>query len=319
MGNTRLLRILLVALPVVAGAWGLRPAAVRPMRRFIDADGFATSLRHGGSAGDFGSISCGLPEAGLSAIIDTLAPDKKDLRCFSISFHLPYYDKQGRVVFDQGVIAPGSYRVFLCKDLVMYEFPYVYVSGRDGMDPDTTETRYSYFVFHRDSIRGVEYDLHFPGKVKHPYVNSVRLLAPGFNPDGSLEYLNHVQRPAISRVCDTVNGNLTEAFLIRDSANGGNNDTLWLSFSDRYGVLPANALMMHDRDGLPNMRMVRLYLRWSCAGLPAVNGIVLDHAEVLWKVEETPFFNRDSAMIFLNKYLAHCDSSRVARVGQTSR
>ena len=240
--------------------------------------------------------------------------DPNTMRCFSMSFKYTVCDKPGQCM----EAGPMDYtnRIFLYDDLVMYELPYGFATGTTGREPDTSEIRYSYFVFRRDSSRGVEYDLHYPDSVRHRQVASVLHGMGGFKDDEKGGFFDRRSSPFLYKQWDVANGNLMEVYLLGDSAHIAPSDTLWLFYSDRYGMLPGNLLAKHDKDSLPKMRLVRMRARFVIPPeqqRSAQNGFVPDHGEINWKMEETAFFNRDSAMMYFSKYERYCGSAGARR------
>jgi len=267
-------RILLLVVPVIVGGWGLRLTGDSRVRR--SGDGQARA-------------------------------DDNTIRCFSMSFTYSVCDKQGKCL--EGGPMNQTNRIFLYNDLVMYELPYGFATGTMGREPDTSETRYSYFIYRRDSSMGVEYDLHYPDSVRHRRADSVLRGISGFKDEDKSGFFDRTSSPLLYKSRDAANGNLMEVYLLGDSGHIAPSDTLWLFYSDRYGMLPGSLLARHDRDSLPKMRLVRMRARFVIPPeqqRSIQNGFMPDHGEINWKIQETAFFNRDSAMMFFGKYEGYC-------------
>ena len=295
--NTNLLRILLLILPVVAGAWGLRDLGGRPTPPPLGMTPPLTML---------------MPPPLLPPTMPPLPPDKADLHCFLLSMKFPIYDKQGNKLPME--YFNGFNRVFQYHDLAMFEIGYGFDSGRVGDGPPVVSgTRYKYFVFQRDSASGIEYELRYPDRALHLKVDSERRYIGGFT-DTSKTAWTKLQGdfPLLSSKRDVAGGSLQETYRVLDPKHPDDADTLWLWYSDRYGMLPAMLLFVHDLDSLPQMRLVRVHLMVHFHDGAAMPGspVLPDHGEIFWKVEETPFFNRDSAAIYFTKYQRYLDSCR---------
>lgn len=298
INSTNLLRILLLILPVIAGAWGLR-----------DVNGGGARLPTPLSA----------PLTRLSPTPTPTPPDKADLHCYLLVMKFPIYDKNGKE--GPNDFFNGTNKVFLYRDLAMFEIPYGYDSGVvNNGQPVVHETRYKYFVFHKDSSSGIEYELHYPDRALHLKVDSERRYIGGFTDTTKTGVFNTQGKfPLVSSQRDVSAGSLLEIYKIVDPKHPADGDSLWLWYSDRFGMLPANLFFVHDKDSLPQMRLVRVHLQVHFHDGAAMPGdpAIPDHGDIFWKIEETPFFNRDSAAIYFSKYQTYLDSSR--RIGQTDK
>lgn len=246
----------------------------------------------------------------LPVLAGTWALRTPDIRCFVVTMKYPVYDKGGVWLGD---LLSDPHRVFLHRDLVLYELSYVVASGvDDGRTPTVYETRYQYFVFHHDSTSGLLYELRYPDKILHRKVDSMLRpiggLKPGDTTQKSLFWMA-AHSPLVYRQLDQAAGNLIELHWMEDPKHPGEKDSIWLSYSNRYTMLPANLFSANDKDSVSGMQLVGVHVQNHFHDLPANTGQpVPDHGDLIWKIEETPFFNRDSAMIYFNKYQAHCDS-----------
>jgi hypothetical protein len=261
------LRLLLLVLPVLAGAWGLRTPGVT-------------------------------------------RTEKEDMRCFVMTMKYPVYDKSGAWMGD---LLNNPHRVFLYRDLTMYELPYGFASGvDDGQTPTVYETRYQYFVFHRDSSSGLLYELRYPDRIPHRNVDSMVQPLSGLAPADTSRNILWVaaHSPRVYRQRDQAAGSLLEIYRMEDPKHPADRDSIWLWYSDRYAMLPAKLFLKQDKDSVAGMRLVQIHVQGHFHDVPANAGqVVPDHGEFIWKIEETTFFNRDSAMIYFGKYQAYCDST----------
>src|ERR1700744_6235931 len=92
-------------------------------------------------------------------------PDKRAIRCFTRSFYVTVADSLGN--FHTTPIEDG--RVFVCGDLRMIEYVTHSMEHRPP-DTDRYEDRYSYFVFQKDSLMGIEYQAKWPDSTERDSV-----------------------------------------------------------------------------------------------------------------------------------------------------
>lgn len=255
-----------------------------------------------------------LPPLKLSAPLTvTPPPDKADLHSYLLSMKFPIYDKQGKEVPND--FFNNTNRVFQYHDLCMFEIPYGYDSGSVNNGPPVVhEDRYKYFVFHRDSSFGIEYELRYPDRALHLKVDSQRRFVGGFTDIQKNGMFNMQGKPPLlSSQRDEAGGSLLEIYRLLDPKYPADGDTVWLWYSNRFGMLPANLFYIHDKDSLPQMRLVKIHVKVHFHDVPASPGAQdgPDHGEIFWKIEETPYFNRDSAAIYFTRYQTYLDSSRL--------
>ena len=257
---------------------------------------------------------------GALGVRNTPPSDTQDLRCFVFTVKFPMYDARGNSIPND--LFNNTHRVFIYHDLAMYELSYGFDSGRvnDG-PPIVSETRYKYFVFHKDSASGIVYELRYRDRFIRGNVDSMSKQLGGLTDTGKTRSIFNGQFPLLYSKWNDGGGTRLEAYKIPDLKHPEDRDTLWLLYSDRFGLLPRN--LCHIRDGdddsLSPMKLAQVRVQVHFHDVPPAPGYSYElpyHGEFLWKVEETPFFNRDSAAMYFAKYQTYLDSGGLAGAGQ---
>ncbi len=226
-------------------------------------------------------------------------PDKKAIRCFRWTMSVPTIDPQGKV---HGNFLFIDKKIFVCDGVLMvqrevHHAEYVH----DSLIKE--EEWPLYFVYQQDSATGFQYEVHFPDSVKRLYVDSTNR-AEGISEPGPVALLGKTAH-LVSGKKDSASGVLTEAYTGLGKGETSDEDTCYLYFSDRLKDIPACLTLDRSLDKLHQMRLVEVRCLIA-AGFSKEQNLMLDKFEVTWKLEEQPFFNRDTALTYFTRYQTDC-------------
>jgi hypothetical protein len=281
--NTNLLRILLLTLPVIAGAWGLRDIGGRPTLLPTSTPLLPTL-----------TTSTTLL---TSTPLLTPTPDKRSIHCFIRSFHITTADDQGiphtTPIFED--------RVYVCGDLWMMESVTHSMEHRPP-DTDRYEDYYAYLVFEKDSLTGIEYQSKWPDSTSKRAVDASTTIRRA-NDTMVLGILGR-QRHLVTSVQDPHTGVLTEIYT-RLWDQPRDVDTCRLYYSKRLEGLPFFESLSSYLDSTHNARLFEVRVTID-SGFSQQLKRMVGKGEMLWKLEENAFFNRDSIYGYFTRYVRDC-------------
>ena len=220
-------------------------------------------------------------------------PDKRAIRCFARSFYVTVADSLGN--FHTTPIEDG--RVFVCGDLRMIEYVTHFMEHRPP-DTDRYEDRYSYLVFQKDSLTGIEYQAKWPDSTERRSV--VSATKARMSNDALVVHLLGTQPHLVSSGEDPRTGMLTEVYTrIGDGARDV--VTCRLYFSKRLEGLPSFESLSPYLDSVRGARLFKVKCNID-SGFSKEQKRVIPKTEFLWKIEEKAFFNRDSIYVYFARY-----------------
>lgn len=223
-------------------------------------------------------------------------PDKRSIRCFTKSFRLAIGDSLGNYATMPTMM--DDERVFVCGNLQMIEYVTHSMEHRPP-DPDRYEDWYSYLVFEKDSLTGIEYEAKWPDSTRRRSVDFATK-ARRMN-DALVVNLLGRQPHLVSSVQDPGSGMLTEIYT-RLGDGGRDVDTCRLYFSKTLEDLPAFESLSPYLDSARGVRLFEVRCTID-SGFSKEKNTMLPKSELRWKVEEKAFFNRDSIYGYFTRYV----------------
>ena len=230
-----------------------------------------------------------------SGFMDKNPPDKKAIRCFRFTFSVPVIDKQGK---SHGNYLAGDRRMFVCGDLVMLEHT---IDGMEHREPDSDRyfKWYSYLVFQRDSALGIEYQTHYPdSSCRHRMDSVFKMQMTG---EGLPLKMIGPRPHLVASTKDESTGMRTETYTRLGDSAQHDEDTCLLVFSDRLAALPPIMSLSPSLDSARGSRLVEIKCMFG-RQFSKQYQVSVDPYFFSWKMEEQAFFNRDSALLYFNRY-----------------
>jgi hypothetical protein len=231
----------------------------------------------------------------LSRLTDPNPPDKKAIRCFRFTFNVPMIDKQGKYL---GSYLASDRRMFLCGNLMMVEGV---IESMEHIPPDSNRyfKSYTYLVFQRDSALGIKYETAFPDSSRRYRTDSVLALLR-LNEGLPLELIGRQPHLVVS-TNDKSSGTRTETYTRLGDSAQRDEDTCVLVFADQLTTLPWYLALSPTLDSARGSRLVSIKCSFGRQYSP-VQKMMIDPYTFSWKMEEQAFFNRDSALLYFDRY-----------------
>jgi hypothetical protein len=222
------------------------------------------------------------------------AQGKGAIRCYQVSCRLPHYNEQEQV----DTFFTLSRRLYMTGDLMMYALPYEFATGVDGVQT-SSGTGMQYFVFDRGGSSGIRYDDHHPEETGPFSIDSFRRsITPYLEQYG-------LSKKGIGRLVSAVSHapTLKEVYCDINMEAHPNNDSCYVTYSDRFDFLPREMSLSYTMDSLYRKRLCEFKMVITPGRDKRTNRIP-GRSEWTWKLEELTDFNRDSIQFYFSKYLA---------------
>jgi hypothetical protein len=199
------------------------------------------------------------------------------IRCWQVSCRLPHYNEQGQL--DSFITM--SRRLYVDGQLMMYVY--------DGNQ---------YYLFHKDSLSGIYWDIGHPDLTKSFRVDSLRQMAT--------PYLTHFGLFKkgfgwlVSTTIDARTGSLKETYCDVNFHKHPNADSCYVTYTDRFNSLPPDMSLSYSLDSLYGKRLCEVRLVMMPA--PAQSGSrMVRRAEWSWKLEEIRDFDRSAIQSYFSR------------------
>ena len=223
-------------------------------------------------------------------------PDKRSIRCFAKSFRLAIVDSLGNYATMPTMM--DDERVFVCGDLQMIESVTHSMEHRPP-DSDRYEDWYSYLVFEKDSLMGIEYEAKWPDSTRRRSVD-IATKARRMN-DVLVVNLLGRQPHLVSSIQDPKSGMFTEIYT-RLGDQPRDRDTCRLYFSKTLEALPSFESLSPYLDSARGARLFEVRCTID-SGFSKEKNRMIGKTGLYWKIEEKAFFNRDSIYGYFTRYL----------------
>ena len=192
-------------------------------------------------------------------------------------------------------------RVYVCGDLWMRESVTHSMEHRPP-DTDRNEDYYAYLVFEKDSLTGIEYQSKWPDSSSRRAVDAFTNIS---SENGAKTYgVLGGQPHQVSSVRDPHTGILTEIFT-RLWDQPRDVDTCRLYYSKRLEGLPFFLSLSPYLDSTHNAQLFEVRVTEDSGYSQQLKRMV-GKGELLWKLEENVFFNRDSIYGYFTRYVRDC-------------
>lgn len=223
-------------------------------------------------------------------------PDAKSIRCFRFTLSVPMIDGQGKFHGTQVVV---DERTFVCGDLVLFETT---TEGMEHYPPDSDRyfKWYNHLVFERDSAIGVQYEGRYPDSIRRCRIDSV--LASRRGNDGLPMQMLGKTPHLVSSTADPRTGLRVEIYTRLGDSVKRDEDTCTLYFSDKLKTLPWFVALSPSLDSARGSRLYAINCQFG-SFYSKERQLTIDASAFSWKMEEQAFFNRDSALLYFNRYL----------------
>lgn len=226
-------------------------------------------------------------------------PDTKSIRCFRFTFAVPMIDSTGKFLGTHPMI---DERTFVCGDLIMFE---TVTEGMEHYPPDSDRyfKWYNYLVFEQDSAVGMQYEGRYPDSVRRCRMDSVLLSRRG-NEGLPMQMLGKTPH-LVSSTIDRGTGIRVETYTQLGDSVKRDEDSCILFFNDRLKILPGIVALSPTLDSIRGSRLFEVKFKFG-SFYSKERKVTIDPYSFSWKMEEQAFFNRDSALLYFNRYLRDC-------------
>ena len=216
------------------------------------------------------------------------------IRCWEIGYRFPVYNQQGRV--DTSIA--NARRMYMDGNLIMYTFLYGYATGVDGQQL-TSGTGYLYFIYGKDSLSGIRYDDQHPELTRPFDVDSLkRSMVPYLK---QFELFKKGVGRLVSAVSHAGGGQLEETYCDLNWNKHPNQDSCYVTYSDRFNLLPREMSLDKKMDSLYQKRLCQFKMVIH-AGTDPQTHQKFDRSEWIFTLKEMRDFDRDNAKAWFSRY-----------------